>query len=135
MTEARTLLIYGEPDMSRIKEAKASMGLDFLVVPRDAHDGLNGRVLAYGEVPPFLCDYALVGGKTPQEGLVAALKWVLLGGDDPRATPVTKTLSNIFGVPVKELTSEEVVDYDRDEKLKKVSFRLKLQEKGDSRDR
>ena len=135
MTETREILIYGKPDMSKLKAAKASMGLDFLVVPRDAYDGFSGRVLAYDAVPPFLCDYALVSHSTSTGGLVAALKWVLLGGDDPRATPLTKTLSNIFGGPVKELTTDEVSDYDRTEKLNKVSFRLKLNEAGDSRDR
>jgi len=141
MTETRELLIYGKPDMNKIRDAKQALGVPFLVVPRfltnnyDSGWGLDRRVLAYDATPPFLCDYALIGPKTSQEGLLAALKWVLLGGDDPRVTHVFETLSKWMGTEITELTTEEVSDYDRTEKLNKVSFRLKLNERGDSYDR
>ena len=135
LMETRPLYIWGDPDMSRIKEAKTSMNLDFLVIPRRFEErGLNDRVLAYEKVPPRLCDYALIGPQTSQEGIVAALRWVLLGGDDPRAETIQKTLEGIFGFGVKELDTTETDDYIKDQNLKKASVRFRLDESGDSRE-
>lgn len=135
MTETRPLYIWGEPDISRIKEAKASMNLDFLVVPKPFEEStLTDRVLAYETKPPYLRDYALIGPKTSQEGLVAALRWVLLGGDDPRAETIEDTLSDWFGCEVKLVDTVSVEEYDKAQNLKKASVRFKLGEPGDSRD-
>jgi hypothetical protein len=131
--ETKNLFISGEPDMSRIKEAKASMNLDYLVIPKNYEDkGLFDRVLAWGEKPKLLCDYALVGPKTSQEGLVAALKWILDGGDDPRATTLDQWLSDIFGCDSKMVDVVDLKEYSKDQNLKKASVRFKLQESGDS---
>jgi len=137
MTETRPLYIHGDPDMQKIRDAKQELGVSFLVVPHpyDQNTPLTARVLAYEKAPPRLCDYALIGPKTPQEGLVAALRWVLLGGDDPRAETIQDTLEGIFGFGVKELDTTKADDYIKEQNLKKASVRFKLDEKGDSRDR
>lgn len=140
MTDSRKLFLYGEPDMPKIKEAKASMNLGFLVVPvfierngeRYFGQGMP-RILAWDAEPPFICDYAPVSSKTSSEGLVAALKWCLLGTDDPRAVTLEKNLGRY--IPgVWELTPDGMSAYNGQEALRKISTNLKFVEKGDSRD-
>lgn len=133
--DTRPLYISGNPDMSRIREAKASMNLDFLVVPKPFTDASSvDRILAWGAPPKRLCDYALIGPKTSPEGVVAALDWVLLGTEDSRAMTIEKTLTDIFGFGVRELAPDEYREYDKAKNLEKVSLRLKINEPGNSRE-
>jgi hypothetical protein len=136
MPEVRNLYIWGEPEMSKIRDAKQALGVLYLVVPKDGDEaGVFDRTLAWGDKPRRLCDYALVGPKTPPDGLVAALRWVLEGADDPRATTLTNWLQEILDPEAKELDAVDMEDYDKEQNLKKASVRFKLDESGDSRDR
>ena len=142
MNEVRNLYIYGQPDMSRIKEAKASLNLDYLVIPVNLNTPAAwdkrqwDRVLAWGVTPSNACDYAPVSDKTSSDGLVAAMRWVLGEvEEDPRAVSASGWLNKILGPGVKEWTSGQVEEYTHSEDLKKVSGRLKLHEPGNSRDR
>lgn len=76
--------------------------MDFLVTPVKAVPGSPGRILAIGEKPPFVCDYALVA-KPTVESIKNALEWVLGDHDDPRARTVVQVLEEIFGNGVKEI--------------------------------
>jgi hypothetical protein len=135
MNNTRYLYISGEPDMAKIREAKAAMNVDYLVIPKNYQERQGfDRVLAWGEKPKYLCDYALVGPKTSSDGLVAALRWVLEGGDDPRATTLEQWLSEIFQDDVKMLDTVDVEEYIKTQNLKKASVRFKLGEAGDSQE-
>lgn len=133
--ETRDLPIYGNPDMSKLKSAKASLGLSYLTRPVIATASTNGRILAWGVEPPWLADYAYASDETSPDGLTAALRWVLGLNDDPRAVTILGTLTNIFGFGVRELDKVDVDVENRANALSRVSFRLKLEENGDSYDR
>lgn len=131
----RLLYIYGEPDLARIREAKALASIDELVKPVYSDFPVTARVLAYDAIPKTLCDHASVGAKTSLEGLAAALKWCLGAEDDPRVQTITKSLENIFGYGVKELDTVDITEENKLRDLKKASVRFKLDQPGDSRDR
>lgn len=129
----RDLYIYGSPDMERLKSAKASLGLPYLVQPiRVSGSTTFARFLAWGDKPPGLGDYAYVTDETSPDGLTAALRWVLTDEDNPRATTILSTLTNIFGFGVREVDKAQLNQENRTNALQTVSFKLKLQEKGDS---
>lgn len=86
-----------------IVSAKQATGYTGKVVPCEAKPGLM-RVVAV-EVPPFLCDYALVKSGTV-EGFTAALEWYFGLRDDPRVVTVQKMLSRIMGQEVFEHLEE-----------------------------
>lgn len=134
MTEIRDLPIYGNADMGKLKAAKERLDLPFLVRPVKADASTSGRVLAYGVRYPWLGDVAPVGDETSLDGLTAALSYVLGLNDDPRAITILGTLTEVFGFGVKELDSHDLVEENRRKALGRVSFNLKLDEKGDSRD-
>lgn len=128
----RELPILGNPDMAKLKLAKAATGLAFLVVPVKWRDDSFDRFLAWGVRPDHFADYAYVDDETSSDGLTAALRWVLTDEENPRANTVTKSLREIFGEGLRELDSVDILK----EKQSKVSFShaLKLHEKGDSGD-
>lgn len=132
----KELPIFGDPDMARLKAAKASLGLDYLVQPVHV-DGSTTftRFLAWGREPSGIGDYAYVSDETSPDGLTAALRWVLGLTDDPRAVTVIGTLTKVFGFGVREVDNYELVAENRANALNRVSFNLKLDEKGDSYDR
>jgi hypothetical protein len=88
--------------LEAVKAAKDSLDLDYLVKPVKAVSGSPGRVLAIGEKPDFVCDYAFVPNPTV-ESLINALNWVLGDHDDPRARTVVQVLEDYFGKGVKEI--------------------------------
>lgn len=90
-------------DLALLKQAKAMMDTDILIQPSDAVPGSPGRILALRETPPWLCDHALVKNPTT-ESLKAALEWIIYETEDQRGTTIEKTLTEIFGGPVKEIT-------------------------------
>lgn len=60
--------------LEALKAAKASLDLDYLVQPFTAAPGQGGRVLAFREHPPFICDSLLVENPAMT---VDALLWAL----------------------------------------------------------
>ena len=88
--------------LEALKAAKDSLDVDYLIQPVKAVPGSPGRVLAIGEAPTFLCDYALVA-EPSVESLKNALQWALGDYDDPRARTVIQLLEEIFGEGVKEI--------------------------------
>lgn len=86
-----------------IVQAKNATGYTEKVVPVEGIPG-SMRIVAV-EVPPFLCDYALVKSGTV-EGFTAALQWYFGLRDDPRVITVQKILSKIMGSEVFEHSEE-----------------------------
>lgn len=94
--------------LAALKQAKQQIPDAPLVSPVRAVPGSPGRVLAIGERPPFLCDYALVAEATP-ERIKPALEWVLGLREDERGMTVLKKLKQIFGPETTEVTREDEI--------------------------
>lgn len=89
-------------DLTLLKQAKALIPTDKLIIPVDAVPGSPGRIIALREHPNWICDHAYVA--TPNlESIKAALEWALTDKEDPRATTILKTLTETFGEGVKEI--------------------------------
>jgi hypothetical protein len=115
-------------DLTPVKAAKAvleridgEIGRVIPIAVKSLSDlpDLDARVLAIGSRPPFICNYALVGERTSEEGFVRALRWIFRGPgwDDPKATTLDDILTAAFPpdpgtgampqmVPVEELEAE-----------------------------
>ena len=91
--------------LTALKTAKQQIPNAPLVTPVRAVPGSPGRILALGERPPFLCDYALVAEPTP-ERIKPTLEWVLGLREDERGMTVLKKLQQLFGPETKEITDE-----------------------------
>lgn len=83
-------------DMDAIKAAKASMNVDFKVLPRPAVPGSPGRVLALREKPSWFTAYAPVAHPERPESMKAALEWVLSDKDDPRGVTDVQWLQELM---------------------------------------
>jgi hypothetical protein len=88
--------------LEALKQAKVNLDLSYLISPEKAVPGSPGRVLAIGEKPNFLCEYAYVANPTV-ESLQSALSWVLGLTEDPRGVTVARMLSELWGGEVKEI--------------------------------
>ena len=88
--------------MGMIKEAKALVKTDALVKPVRAVNGSPGRILAIGEKPDWICEYAYIKEPSTQS-FKEALEWILEIREDPRGVTVIRTLREIFGPDVQEL--------------------------------
>lgn len=113
MTTSRPLCTWPHtiPDeqMQLIRQAKAKLDLPYKVIPSPAVPGGHERVLAMGELPPFLCEAALVKDPTSAESVENALRWLLTAPEgDKRGFGYTEYLSAIFGPGVTELESETI---------------------------
>lgn len=89
--------------MTKLKAAKDMLDLPYLLKRMPAGPGtpgIAGRVLAFGEMPPFACDYALV---RTDAGYVDALRHVLGLTNDRRATTLNIWLEKHLGGKVVEL--------------------------------
>jgi hypothetical protein len=71
--------------MSTLKIVKEHLDLPYLIQPRPAVPGSPGIMLAFGQMPNFVCDYAMVPTVPGGTKLEAALR-VVLDNDlrDPR---------------------------------------------------
>ena len=87
-----------------IKEAKALVNTDALVKPVRAVNGSPGRILAIGEKPDWICEYAYIKEPSTQS-FKEALEWILEIREDPRGVTVIRTLREIFGPDVQELAA------------------------------
>lgn len=129
----RDLLIHKgtrptEEEMRVIKETKASLDPGFQVQIRKAAIGSIGRVLAIGSVPDYIVfdGYAYVDSVEAPE-FRKALAWVLGGVADRGPMLAADQLSEVFGTPVRELTSREIHRNNIDRGL--FSQTMKFQEK------
>lgn len=89
-------------DLTLLKQAKALIPTDKLVIPVDAVVGSPGRILALREKPNWICDYAYIANPTV-ESIKAALEWILNDTEDGRGMTVVRKLTEIFGTGVKEI--------------------------------
>lgn len=103
----RSLYIYpweSWPEQrERARRAKEELGLDEMIQPTPAGPGtpgISGRVLAFGSMPPFACDYALVRSDA---GMKDALSWACGLTEDRRAATIATWLTNVMGGKVEEL--------------------------------
>lgn len=85
-----------------IKEAKGQINITTLVKPVKALPKSPGRVLAIGEKPDWICEYAYVKEPSTQS-FKEALEWILGIREDPRGVTVIRTLREIFGPGVREI--------------------------------
>lgn len=102
------LLIFApegvDVDMGAIKDAKAALGLEYRVMPTEALPGLDGRVLAFGGAPTWICPYFMLAPGTAGQELERALAWVLEEvGDDDRGTTILDVLNLELGPGVTDL--------------------------------
>lgn len=102
--DVRPLYIHGEPDMTKLKAAKDMLELPYLLKRTPAGPGtpgIAGRVLAFGEMPPFACDYALVRSDA---GMKDALAWACGLTEDRRAASIATWLEQNMGGKVREIS-------------------------------
>jgi hypothetical protein len=90
--------------LEALKQAKAKLPTGILITPENAVPGSPGRVLAIGEKPNFLCDYAYVKEPTV-ESLEQALAWCLELKEDTRGVTIGRMLSELWGGEVKEIAN------------------------------
>lgn len=83
-----------------IVAAKQAIGYTQKVTPQEAKPG-SIKVICT-EIPPFLCDYALIKSGSV-EGFTNALLWYFGFRDDDRIIAMDKMLSNIMGGQVREI--------------------------------
>lgn len=106
MTNVRPLPVYPDKPtgelLEMIKQAKSEIHADLLVQPVRAVLGSPGRILAIGQKPDWMCEYAYVEQPNPKS-LKEALEWVLEIKEDPRGVTLIKMMTEIFGPGVKEL--------------------------------
>jgi hypothetical protein len=106
--ELKPLPIYPQKPQGTIlealKQAKVNLDLNYLISPEKAVPGSPGRVLAIGEKPNFLCDYAYVKEPTV-ESLQQALSWCLELKEDTRGVTIGRMLSELWGGEVKEIAN------------------------------
>jgi hypothetical protein len=97
-----------EPQLAALKEAKASLNLDCKIQPVRAAIAVPLPVLAFEELPPFLCTVALIKPGWTVENVKAALWTVLEDPTSPRLFDDLAYLQAILGPDVRELEPEEV---------------------------
>ena len=93
-------------DLAILKAAKELVVTETLIKPVRAVPGSPGRVIALREKPGWLCDYAYIPNPNP-DSMKAALEWALGLTEDARGITVIRTLREIFGPGVRELTIDE----------------------------
>lgn len=100
-----------DAQLAILKQAKASIDTDVLVVPVEAHPGSPGRVLSFGVRPPWLCKCAPIAAENVNrvESVAAALRfWLDDHGSD--AYGEAWWLGSLWGVPVREVTDLFILD-------------------------
>jgi hypothetical protein len=111
MTSVMPLPVYpAKPEgrvLEMIKQAKAGINTSKLLQPVRAVHGSPGRILAIGEKPDWICEYAYV--KEPNvKSLKEAMEWILGITEDPRGVTLIKVMREIFGPEVKDVTAQYV---------------------------
>lgn len=110
MTEVHPLPIWPhtatQEQLEMIRRAKLEVGAPFQVQPSPAVPGSPGRVLALGEVPPFLCETILIAPQnihTYSSILGAMRHWLTAPPDAPGSITEAAWLSHVMGCEVKEV--------------------------------
>lgn len=88
----------------RAKQQSPALG-SLQLQPTPAHPGC-GRALAFGDHPPFACEYILVRrepGKLLQKDCVAILEWYLGLRQEPRAVTMAQWFTRVFDREVREI--------------------------------
>jgi hypothetical protein len=89
------------------KSAKEKVNTTTLVQLVKAVPGSPGRIIAMGEKPTWLCEYAYIPNpkidSATIDSLEAAINWALGIKEDARGVTVIRTLREIFGPGVKEV--------------------------------
>ena len=88
--------------LEMFKQAKAMIKTDILVQPVRAVHGSPGRVIAMGERPHWICDYAYIANPNV-DSIKEAMEWALEMKEDPRGVTVLRTLKEIFGEGTTEI--------------------------------
>jgi len=100
-----------DAQLDALKQAKAQLdaelGLDYKIQPVRAAIGVPLTILAFEELPPFLCDVALIKPGWGVENVKNALKAVLSGDNDRLFGPLGY-LRAILGEGVQELEPEDM---------------------------
>lgn len=97
-----------EEQLDMILEAKATLDTDVQVIPSPAAPGGPGRVLAFGEIPPFFCESVIIGAANVDrvESIRAALKHLLTA---PAGAPGSFTeeewLGAVMGCNVRQVAA------------------------------
>lgn len=109
MTNIIPLPVYpSKPEgelLEMIKQAKAMINVNTLIKPARALPGSPGRILAVGEKPEWICEYAYV--KEPNvKSIKEAMEWILGITEDPRGTTIIKVMKEIFGPGVRDVTAQ-----------------------------
>lgn len=85
--------------VAALRAAKAVLDVPFLVQPLEAANGVDGRVLAFGEHPGFMCESFLVASP---DDVPVALRWAL-GLVELDADGYGEKLSRWFRTEVREV--------------------------------
>lgn len=106
MTSIQPLPIYPDipsgDELRMLKHAKQALGIQELVKPVRAVPGSPGRIIAIGETPEWITDYAHVG-EPSFESFKEALMFVLRDAKSETAKTVLEQLQDIFGEGVREV--------------------------------
>ena len=121
MSDVRPLPVWPWPMTdaiaSTLRVAKASLDVSWLIAPCPAVPGSPGRVLAFGEVPPFACEAVLVRPEDQHDParLAAALTFLMSATPDaPGLVTQEKWLSAVMGMDVRflyEVTEGETPEW------------------------
>lgn len=115
MADVRPLRLWPhditEAQLAMIRQGKADMDVDFKILPSPAEPGGPGRVLAFGQIPPFFSESVVIGGDNVNrpESIRAAMEFALTA---PAGAPGSFTeeawLQAVMGVPVRYVGTEAV---------------------------
>lgn len=94
--------------LAALKQAKSVLNLDYKIQPVRAAIGVPLTILAFEDLPPFLCTVALVKKGWTVENVKAALYTVLEDPDSPRLFDELSYLQALLGPDVQELEPEDV---------------------------
>jgi hypothetical protein len=93
--------------LDMIKEAKGLINTRTMVQPVRAVHGSPGRVLAIGQRPDWICEYAYIE-EPSVKSIKEAMEWILGIKEDPRGMTIIRVMREIFGPGVKDVTAEYV---------------------------
>lgn len=89
--------------LAMVKRAKLEIGVPFAVQPAPAVLGSPGRILAFGEVPPFLCETVLIAPENVDryESVLGALTFLLTAPEGaPGSIDEAAWLGGVMGCEV-----------------------------------
>ena len=97
-----------DEQLAMVKRAKLEVDPPFTILPSPAVPGSPGRVLAFGEVPPFLSEIVLIAPENVNryESILGAMRfWLTAPPEAPPSISEAQWLSHVMGCEVKEVTS------------------------------